>query len=102
MKTMTKMMQTMKKMKMRKMTRRYRMTHCIDGFNVDTSNWARWVNCPRNPKEENVDMLTCKGRAFYITVRDIYPGQELLVYYGHNYAETLGIDVKQFFLGGDS
>ena len=29
---------------------------------------------------------------YYVTFKDIYPGQELLIYYGDGYASTLGID----------
>ena len=38
----------------------------------------------------------CLGKVFYITKRPIYPGEELLVYYGKSYAEVLGINVTQF------
>ena len=38
----------------------------------------------------------CKGKAFYITTQDIYPGQELLVYYGDSYAKYLSIDVDNY------
>ena len=64
----------------------------VDGFNPDTSNYLRWLNCPRNKSEENVEACECMGKMFYKTNKDIAPGQELLVYYGDGYAETLGIE----------
>ena len=60
-------------------------THFLDGYNTDTSSWIRFINCARNVKEENVMCVECKGRFFYLTYKDIAPGQELLVYCGDNY-----------------
>ena len=34
-----------------------------------------------------------KGQIFYRTFKDIYPGSELLVWYGDQYAKELGISV---------
>jgi len=68
----------------------------IDGYNEMTSTWLRWINCARHFKEQNVSFQACRGKAFYITSKDIYPGQELLIYYGHNYAKTLHIDTNRY------
>ncbi len=75
------------------------ITHYIDGYNLDTSSWLRFINCARNSAEENVLVAECKGKIYYLTYKDVYPGQELLVYYGDNYATLLGIDVDQFDVG---
>lgn len=73
------------------------MYNCVtDAGNTATSNWVRWVNCARNPQELNLDSIWCYGRVYYISTKDIYPGQELLVYYGQGYAKSLGIDVQLF------
>ena len=72
------------------------LTHYVDAARVETSNWVRWVNCPRTRREENVQGVYCYGKVFYITTKWIHPGQELMVYYGHDYAEELGIDVEPF------
>ena len=68
----------------------------IDAARIATSNWLRWVNCPRTKREENVKGVYCYGRILYIVIKAIYPGQELLVYYGHSYAKILGIDTSEF------
>jgi hypothetical protein len=73
-------------------------THYIDAYNERTSNWLRWVNCARHVKEQNVDLVRCRGKEFYLTVKDVHPGQELLIYYGDNYARNeLDIDVSNYY-----
>ena len=72
------------------------MRHFIDAYEIDVSSWLRFVNCARNRTEENVLVAECKGRFFYVTHKDIAPGQELLVYYGDSYAEELDIDIELF------
>ena len=70
----------------------------IDGGDERTSNWLRFLNCPRHVKEQNVKALECLGKLFYVTIKDVYPGEELLIYYGDVYAEKeLGIDVERYF-----
>ena len=66
----------------------------IDAYNERTSNWLRWINCSRDYIEENVAWLYCAGKVYFITKKDIPPGQELLMYYGHEYAEYLGVTYK--------
>ena len=39
----------------------------------------------------------CYGRIYYITNKDILPGDELLTYYGHLYAVYLGIDLNLYY-----
>ena len=34
-----------------------------------------------------------KGEIYYRTFKHIYPGNELLVWYGHEYAQELGISI---------
>ena len=63
---------------------------------MDRSSWVRFINCARFPEEENVMIRECKGRIFLATARDIPPGEELMCYYGHSYAENLGIDINLF------
>ena len=77
-------------------TRNDDVTHYIDALNLDVSTWTRWVNCARTPEEENIYALYCLGKVFYITERDIHPGQELLIYYGDDFAEGLGINTTLF------
>ena len=62
---------------------------------MTTSTWVRWINCPRNEVEENVEAMFCKGKVFFMTVKDIHPGQELMFYYGDSYAvDELNITYK--------
>ena len=72
------------------------ISYFIDALLPETSNWLRYVNCPRNPDEENVSVHYCYGKVYYRTFKDVAPGQELMVYYGDDYAEYLGIDVTVF------
>ena len=76
------------------MPRNGQVYYHTDSLNIATSNWLRWVNCARHATEENVKYLYCQGKVFYIANRDIYPGRELLLYYGDDYAEDLGIRYK--------
>jgi hypothetical protein len=53
----------------------------------------RFVNCARNEEEQNMVAYQYRGQIFYRTRKSIYPGSELLVWYGDNYARELGIPV---------
>ena len=72
------------------------VVYYVDARDEEASNWLRYINCARHSLEESVDSVQCYGRRFYITIRDVHPGQELLVYYGKNYAERLGIEANEF------
>lgn len=72
--------------------------HSVDGENERFANYLRYVNCPRNPQEWNVSAYRRDGKIYYRTTREIEVGEELLVYYGHQYAETMGIDAEPFRL----
>ncbi|CAF4154678.1 unnamed protein product [Rotaria socialis] len=68
----------------------------IDAVDPKNSNWLRFVNCPNNFAQRNLMSLVYHGDIFYLSIRNIEVGEELLVYYGDAYAEKLGIDTKQF------
>lgn len=68
----------------------------IDGAHIERSNWMRWMNCARHTEEENVMWAYCYGKVLYRTMRDVAGGEELLIYYGDEYAEYLGIDPSGF------
>ena len=68
----------------------------VDAADIETSNWVRWINCPRYRSEENVLARKCYGKVYYQAIKDIAPGTELMVYYGHGYARRLGINVTSF------
>ena len=63
----------------------------VDARDVSLSNWARWVNCARKEREENVEIMHCAGRVYLITRKDVYPGQELMYYYGDPFAISMNI-----------
>ncbi|XP_062586585.1 uncharacterized protein LOC134248176 [Saccostrea cucullata] len=66
-------------------------THFVDGASPAKSNWLRYVNCPRNSKEENVHSVICDDLVFYMTSQVVTPNTELLVWYGSWYGFRLGI-----------
>ena len=66
----------------------------IDGKDESTSNWLRYVNCARTESEQNMVAFQYRGCIYYRSFRNIHPGDELLVWYGEEYAKELGIDVK--------
>ena len=72
-------------------------TYYVDALDIETSNFCRWINCARNIIEENLVARQCKGKIFYQAKRNIYPGEELLVYYGEGYARKLDIDVDNYY-----
>ena len=53
----------------------------------------RFVNCARNENEQNMLAFQYCGEIYYRTVKDVYPGMELLLWYGDQYARDLGISV---------
>ncbi|XP_045461423.1 zinc finger protein 98-like [Harmonia axyridis] len=69
----------------------------VDAADEKFSNWMRFINCARHFEEQNVVAFQYRSNLYYRTCRDIQPGQELLVYYGHSFAQNLGIDVRKYF-----
>ena len=51
----------------------------------------RYINCPRTADEENLFSFQCHEEIYYCVYKDILAGTELLVWYGNEYAENLGI-----------
>jgi len=71
----------------------------VESDEVETSNFLRWVNCPNKKSQENVRMRECLGKIFYMTKRNIHPGQELYVFYGASYAEDkLKINMTEYWI----
>ena len=68
----------------------------VDSADPRTSNWLRYVNCARHPRELNLEILQCYGKVFFMASRDVAEGEELLIYYGDSYASKLGIDPSLF------
>ena len=66
----------------------------MDGSDPSCSNWLRFINCARNEEEQNMEAYQYHGEIYYLTFKAVYPGNELMVWYGEQYAEELGISVE--------
>ena len=66
----------------------------MDGSDPSCSNWLRFINCARNEEEQNMVAYQYHGEIYYHTFKAVYPGNELMVWYGEKYAEELGISVE--------
>ncbi|XP_046890470.1 histone-lysine N-methyltransferase PRDM9-like isoform X2 [Hypomesus transpacificus] len=72
----------------------YKSRHCneyIDAKTETHSNWMRYVNCARNEGEQNLVAFQHRGAILYRCCRPLAPGEELLVWYGEEYARDMGI-----------
>ncbi|CAN9504227.1 unnamed protein product [Ophioblennius macclurei] len=65
------------------------LQHFIDGYDVQRSNWMRYVNPARSLAEQN--LVACQnGRdVYFYTIRPVEPKQELLVWYSQEFAQRL-------------
>ncbi|KAM6149269.1 histone-lysine N-methyltransferase PRDM7-like [Rhynchocyon petersi] len=63
----------------------------VDGSDESLANWMRYVNCARDEEEQNLVAIQYHRQIFYRTCRTIQPGCELLVWYGDEYGQKLGI-----------
>ncbi|ELK08463.1 Histone-lysine N-methyltransferase PRDM9 [Pteropus alecto] len=63
----------------------------VDGKDESRANWMRYVNCARDDEEQNLLAFQYHRQIFYRTCRVIRPGCELLVWYGDEYGQKLGI-----------
>ena len=70
------------------------MEFYINGRDEEYGNWMRFVNCSRVEEEQNMVALQFHGKIWYRTYKDVEPGTELLVWYGEEYAEELGIALQ--------
>ncbi|XP_069102059.1 histone-lysine N-methyltransferase PRDM9-like [Argopecten irradians] len=84
-----------------------RPSHFIDAFDKVHSNWMRYVNCARTEEEQNMTAYQHQGQIYYRTHKVIRPGSELLVWYGEEYSDELGIrrnedpmELKPFTVNG--
>ncbi|XP_061434464.1 LOW QUALITY PROTEIN: histone-lysine N-methyltransferase PRDM9-like [Lethenteron reissneri] len=63
----------------------------VDAQDESKSNWMRFVNCARNEQEQNLVAFQHRRQIYYRTFRAVGPGSELLVWYGEEFAQELGI-----------
>ncbi|KAM9457304.1 PR domain zinc finger protein 1 isoform 2-T2 [Clarias gariepinus] len=82
--------------------------HFVDGYDVQRSNWMRFVNPAHFPSEQNP--VACQNRrdVLFYAIRPVDPRHELLVWYspdfarrlsGHAEEQTASMKLKPF--GGD-
>lgn len=65
----------------------------IDCHDPKTGNWARYVNCGMKRSDNNLEGVQYYGKMYYITARDILPGEEMFIDYGEGYrTEYLNIN----------
>ncbi|XP_052260256.1 uncharacterized protein LOC127864553 isoform X2 [Dreissena polymorpha] len=66
-------------------------SHFVDAQNKATSNWMRYVNCAMKEADKNIVAFQYKGGIYYCTLKPISSGEELLVWYGDEFARELGL-----------
>ncbi|XP_052216384.1 histone-lysine N-methyltransferase PRDM9-like isoform X2 [Dreissena polymorpha] len=66
-------------------------SHFVDAQNKATSNWMRYVNCAMTEADKNLVAFQYKGGIYYCTLKQFSPGEELLVWYGDEFAKELGL-----------
>ncbi|XP_031555277.1 PR domain zinc finger protein 14-like [Actinia tenebrosa] len=69
-----------------------RLSYYIDGT-TDDDNWLKFVNCARQSIEQNLAVVQENDKIYYEASRDIFCGEELLVWYGKTYEMYMGIPV---------
>jgi hypothetical protein len=84
----------------------YKENKKISALNINKSNYTRFINCSYNYNSENVYCLTMnddykynknknlKNRRFFYTQKKIQKDEELLFYYGDDYAKLLNITYR--------
>ncbi|XP_041758935.2 PR domain zinc finger protein 1-like isoform X1 [Coregonus clupeaformis] len=84
---------------------RGQLHHFIDGYDVQRSNWMRYVNPAHSLSEQN--LVACQnGRdVYFYTIRPVEANQELLVWYSQEFAQRLCSqpvdELKQKHICGD-
>ncbi|XP_053622482.1 histone-lysine N-methyltransferase PRDM9-like [Plodia interpunctella] len=68
----------------------------VDAADGETSNWMRYVNCARNWSEQNLVAYQYRGQIYYRTIKIIPRFTELLVFYGSEFANALGIELHYY------
>ena len=68
-----------------------RVVYYVNGKDERYGNWLRYINCSRTEKEQNLVAFQYHSQIYYRAYKDIKEGDELLVWYGDEYARDLGI-----------
>ncbi|XP_020916077.1 putative histone-lysine N-methyltransferase PRDM6 [Exaiptasia diaphana] len=67
----------------------------IEGTDLSSANWMRFIQCARNKAEQNTSAFQYKGRVYYRVLRDIDIGEEILVWYDDCYQQYMGIPIME-------
>uniref|UniRef100_A0A4W5NPP9 Tissue-resident T-cell transcription regulator protein ZNF683 n=1 Tax=Hucho hucho TaxID=62062 RepID=A0A4W5NPP9_9TELE len=77
----------------------YSLYHFIDGYDLQRSNWMRYVNPAHSLSEQNLVACQNGHDVYFYTSRLVEPKQELLVWYSQEFAQRLcsqpGDELKQ-------
>ena len=68
-----------------------KVVEIVDGKDPKKSNFMRYINCACYETQQNMVAYQYKGEIYYRSVKDIEVGEELLVWYGHEYGKELGL-----------
>ena len=68
-----------------------------DGYHLHLSSYHRYFNSPNRHIDANVIFLECYGRIYYMTIKDIAPGDELLIFYGAGYSIEMNLDLNEYY-----
>ena len=68
-----------------------RVVYYVNGKDEHYGNWLRYINCSRTEKEQNLVAFQYHSQIYYRAYKDVKEGEELLVWYGDEYARDLGI-----------
>ncbi|XP_019852789.1 PREDICTED: PR domain zinc finger protein 14-like [Amphimedon queenslandica] len=60
-------------------------TYYVDAHEESNSNWLKYVKLARNDNEQNLIAFQHRRNIYYLTIKPIGPGAELLVWYGDQY-----------------
>ncbi|XP_067281657.1 PR domain zinc finger protein 1 isoform X2 [Pseudorasbora parva] len=63
--------------------------HFIDGYDVQRSNWMRFVNPARSRAEQNLVACQNGQDIFFYTIRPVEPKEEMLVWYSQEFSQRL-------------
>ena len=53
----------------------------------------KYVNCARHDGEQNLVLVQHDNKMYFECNKDIYPGTELMVWYGDTYLKYMGIPI---------
>ncbi|XP_051992279.1 PR domain zinc finger protein 1-like isoform X2 [Xyrauchen texanus] len=63
--------------------------HFVDGYDVQRSNWMRYVNPARSLAEQNLVACQNGQEIFFYTIQPVEPKKELLVWYSGEFSQRL-------------